>query len=637
MSHSVFTIVTTIRPGCLNKLKDVLDEIRSRPAQNPYLRFPAFGVLHFASFVIFPDSTLVFENVVDGKLDRYLDQLIKRAPDLDAIFEQCEDYPGRAAPDEAKRNYFERRVSRPQLFHVGTPYRTAASIKADRDVRARLDQALDSWNAEGALSSHLGMDAQGTGQYWRWELVKPWLACAIGGLVAWLVPWLVARTHWANHSWWAKGLISLFDVILLTVGILLAARLWVTALSDLRDRVKHWIPWVIGALILWIAAGNALRSGHRWAISLTVFFVGCLYFTVWGAVNGRKSERLAMIRSGSDGRPMPSLWKRLQTENGSYKRERPPMLARLWNWKWWLVAYLIVFIPIFYLSPRPWVVALLVTVLFLLKAVWLNVLVGWPAKGRWWGWSDQAVAFIAGATLAGFTLVRALQWVQAPAGLLALLVLLALFVLWALPLPSPDISLNPLEREKLVAVVNQEDNDVQNHMAALVLLKTGRFRYRAIFLKIFLSILNHVFYRAWLPDGEKGKLFAIPTVHFAQWVMLDDRRFLFLSNYDHSWTAYLDDFGEKLYTGLQKIWGQGATNPGTSDLGKFKDYVRTTMVPYSVWYSAYPGLTVRQIWNNENIRAGIVRDAGEEEMIKTLRRLGAAPKIVPDIVHARVN
>jgi hypothetical protein len=60
------------------------------------------------------------------------------------------------------------------------------------------------------------------------------------------------------------------------------------------------------------------------------------------------------------------------------------------------------------------------------------------------------------------------------------------------------------------------------------------------------------------------------------------------------------------------------------------------MVPYSVWYRAYPGLTVRQIWSNETLRCEFARDPGEEEMIAALGRLSVAPKVLPDFSHARV-
>jgi hypothetical protein len=217
---------------------------------------------------------------------------------------------------------------------------------------------------------------------------------------------------------------------------------------------------------------------------------------------------------------------------------------------------------------------------------------------------------------------------------LAVIVLVALFSLWAIPLPSPPLTYVPVDREKLVKILNDEDHDATNHMSAVVVLNRDH-RYRVPVLKSFLWLLDRFYYRAVVPDIYRGKLFGVPTVHFAQWILLDDRNFLFLSNYDDSWTSYLDDFGLTLTTGIQKIWGQGINNPGTKDLVRFKDYARTTMVQHSFWYRAYPGLTLRQVWNNEQIRRAVDRARDEEAMMRALERFGAAKKILPGAFHAR--
>jgi hypothetical protein len=120
-------------------------------------------------------------------------------------------------------------------------------------------------------------------------------------------------------------------------------------------------------------------------------------------------------------------------------------------------------------------------------------------------------------------------------------------------------------------------------------------------------------------------------------VLIDERNYLFLSNYDNSWTTYLDDFGVRLESGIQKIWGQGEKNPGTKDLARFKHFARTTMVEHSLWCRAYPGLTLRQQWNNEHVRRALSRNSGEEAMAAALRRFGAAPKTLADLSHGRVN
>jgi hypothetical protein len=269
--------------------------------------------------------------------------------------------------------------------------------------------------------------------------------------------------------------------------------------------------------------------------------------------------------------------------------------------------------------------AFAVMLLFMLEASWLSVLVGWPAGRRL---SGPIVAFILIATLGGFLEVlwlHAVGWSAAP---IALALLVSLFALWGVPLPAPGFPVQAPTSAQLAELTRDEDRQVQNHMAALVRVRQSPLRLRPILLRAFLWTLNSIFFRAWLPDAERGKLFGISTVHFAQWVLLDDRRYIFLSNYDHSWPSYLDDFGTQLRTGIQKIWGQGDGNPGTTDLIRFKEFARAVMVRHSVWYSAYRDLTVRQIWNNERIRLELLRDPDDIGGVGLFTRFASAPRIL---------
>jgi hypothetical protein len=312
--------------------------------------------------------------------------------------------------------------------------------------------------------------------------------------------------------------------------------------------------------------------------------------------------------------------------------------TRFVNWLPWPSAYLVILGLVWLAEPDRWVVVALFTGLLFGKTLWLAVLLGWPAKKDWKIKQDVAriVMFIAGVTAAGASGLWVLTELGTPPMLLALIILVGFFTLWAMPLPSPNVPLSKLDPKDLATILEAEDRGVQNHMAAVVALNVDR-RFRVPVLKSFLWILNRFYFRCILADLFRGKLWGIPTVQFAQWILLDNRNYLFLSNYDNSWTSYLDDFGAHLTTGIQKIWGQGANNPGTKDLTNFKNYARTTMVTHSLWYRAYPGLSLRQVWNNEEIRRGLATATGEEAMVRTLRRFGASPKVLPDQLHAGVK
>jgi hypothetical protein len=103
-------------------------------------------------------------------------------------------------------------------------------------------------------------------------------------------------------------------------------------------------------------------------------------------------------------------------------------------------------------------------------------------------------------------------------------------------------------------------------------------------------------------------------------VVLDDDRYLFLSNYDHSFSRYLDDFGHISF-GLARLWGMGAATPGLSSLERFKGFARSWMEPYSLWYGPYRDTSVTQIWNNEALRRGLAAMPAAVDADTLLQRL----------------
>jgi len=293
-----------------------------------------------------------------------------------------------------------------------------------------------------------------------------------------------------------------------------------------------------------------------------------------------------------------------------------------------------------------WGVAALIggyVVLSVLLAAANTILSGWPAGGFRFSWpavrlmlAAAAVALAAGALL---KLPVVAGWISGwPAaalsietvGVLVLLLGVGLIgpglMVWLsttiLRVPPREGQFQRLRTQQRHALLDAEDRDVQNHMSALVRIEP--VWYRLWTLRALLWLLQRLYYRVFL---TKGKLVSIPTVHFAQWVLLDRGRFLFLSNYDHSWSRYLDDFGVRIGDGIVKLWGQGIGFPGISNLTQFKEYARSTMVPHAVWYSAYPGLTVRQIWTNQKLRTDLFSDSSDEEAADRLGRLAAADSL----------
>ena len=179
---------------------------------------------------------------------------------------------------------------------------------------------------------------------------------------------------------------------------------------------------------------------------------------------------------------------------------------------------------------------------------------------------------------------------------------------------------DPKLQEQLGA---REDFFAQNHMANMSDIKPGFARLTAAKAVLMLASINARL-------STKGKLAGIPSIHFAHWALLDGgRRLLFCSNFDGSWENYLDDFIDKANKGLTGIWGGTIGFPrtrwlfwgGATNGSRFKAIARNKQVPSSVWYSAYPKLTVDAIDNNSAIRRDLFTDLTAGEARAWLRRL----------------
>jgi hypothetical protein len=153
-----------------------------------------------------------------------------------------------------------------------------------------------------------------------------------------------------------------------------------------------------------------------------------------------------------------------------------------------------------------------------------------------------------------------------------------------------------------------EDQNVSNQFSALGAVKPGVVRlWTVTFVLIIIDwSARHLFTR--------GRLARVRTIHFARWVWIDqNKRILFLSNYDGSLESYMDDFINKVGFGLNVVFSNGIGYPrtnwlicdGCKDERKFKEYLRRHQLPTEVWYAAYRDLTAVDLERNGRIRHGI--------------------------------
>lgn len=165
-----------------------------------------------------------------------------------------------------------------------------------------------------------------------------------------------------------------------------------------------------------------------------------------------------------------------------------------------------------------------------------------------------------------------------------------------------------------------ENRITQNHLASITQLKPGKFRL--VLLKLVLFAVNLL-----ARTSTSGKLSGITSIHFAHWSIINHgKQLLFLSNYDGSWSSYLDDFIDKASPGLTGIWSNTQGFPhtrflvadGARDESGFKAFARSHQTPSLVWYSAYGDLTVQNIDKDSSIREKIftsLPESGIEEWL----------------------
>jgi len=169
------------------------------------------------------------------------------------------------------------------------------------------------------------------------------------------------------------------------------------------------------------------------------------------------------------------------------------------------------------------------------------------------------------------------------------------------------------------ALAALEDHDVTNQFSALGAVKPGIVRlWTVTFVLVIIDwSARHLYTR--------GRLARVRSIHFARWVWIDEnKRILFLSNYDGSLESYMDDFINKVGFGLNVVFSNGIGYPrtnwlvcdGCKDERKFKEYLRRHQLPTEVWYAAYPQLTAVDLERNARIRDGIESSSMSEEQAR---------------------
>jgi len=154
VNHSVLTVVTGVRPGSLEGLQQVLDEIGADPAANSVLPLASFHTLHFASLVLARgeglEPHLIFESNVDGPVEDWLAALVDGgAAGVDRLYQHCVGYPGPGDPASVVA-YLLAHVVAPGAYHIGATGRSLGRIRQEAELREAIEGFLDARTAAGS-------------------------------------------------------------------------------------------------------------------------------------------------------------------------------------------------------------------------------------------------------------------------------------------------------------------------------------------------------------------------------------------------------------------------------------------------------------------------------------------------------
>lgn len=111
------------------------------------------------------------------------------------------------------------------------------------------------------------------------------------------------------------------------------------------------------------------------------------------------------------------------------------------------------------------------------------------------------------------------------------------------------------------------------------------------------------------PLAKKGlaKLETLSFIHYARWTVIakfpdgdqgEKVRYsylLFESNFNGTWSEYIDAFSEVVPVRMWAIWFSSFGFPGPQPVGPFKEYIRKNEYVANHYWSAYPGASATEV------------------------------------------
>lgn len=135
-----------------------------------------------------------------------------------------------------------------------------------------------------------------------------------------------------------------------------------------------------------------------------------------------------------------------------------------------------------------------------------------------------------------------------------------------------------------------------------------------------------IFWIAGLDYFQKRSFAGLETlslIHYARWVILDPDDFprlspdqpkedlkyaymFFFSNFNGSWTQYVDSFSMAIPVGLDLLWRKSIGWPNSVPETPFNDYVIKNQVWTNYYYSAYPLASSNDVKSAQHVKGKVI-------------------------------
>ena len=596
MKQRVLTLVLPIRSDAtdLDAIRADLRELGDEILHGQTQRFDQIPRLHFLSCSVLearqsPDDAakrtpacLLVELSFDGETRDFVAGFVALKRDaLDRILGHCDGYPGARASnvsDDAVVRYLLRAVRKNQLVYLGTPGRSVDQIRLDSGLRGELAAQLAKTSYCAAPRAVRWRQAVDTVRAER-KRNRRELGPAPSRP-------LRVRLNLANPKFRASvrgGLRLLAWLAFWLAGVAAAAR-W--AREPWQLIVAFGAPAVLAAASAALLLLNAPRrlTARSWPwlgwLALREFAGTALWLVpLFGLVVAAFA--------------MP--WPRDRID-AAISWGIPIAL--------WIVPVLVVSVLAFVLAGRGMALA---------SAFAAIGLLAWRFEVSASALAETAeTAIVAGASAAVFVL------------------LLAIYAVALRRLEIRREAWNEQEDLKhLEIVTRREHGQLQSHLVSETDVED-----RALRMPTLRAVLRSIQFLAWY-WFNLGHLARIPSIHFARFLVLPERRSLvFLSNYDDRFDDYLGDFSG--VWGTTAIWGNTKRFPrpfllvldGARRENLFKRFARDSQLESLIWYSAYPNLSVAEIERATVLREQMDQPIDDERrtgFLADLRRWSRPP------------